>query len=275
MSGRAEAGEQGEPLRLWERLVGHAGYVAEGLVYVMIGSFALLAALGDRQPNGSKGALTRLSTAPFGKALLVLLAIGLAAFVLWDLLLALTDPGQRGGHRVRRLWVRTSYFLNALLHSVLVGQTLWSLFGLASADDEKQTQFTWTARVMTLPVGRWGVALTGVGILIFGLWQFYRAFSGDKTRRVDLRHTHFRFALTVLGACGLTGRGVLFGLVGLYPVDAAWDRDPRYSGGIAGALQGLQQQPHGSWLLGAVAIGLICYGLFQILKERYRRLGDS
>jgi hypothetical protein len=37
----------------------------------------------------------------------------------------------------------------------------------------------------------------------------------------------------------------------------------------------LKQQPFGRWLLGVVAAGLMCYGLYQMAKEGYRRLGDS
>jgi hypothetical protein len=37
----------------------------------------------------------------------------------------------------------------------------------------------------------------------------------------------------------------------------------------------LKQQPFGEWLLGAVAAGLISYGLYQMAKERFRRLGDG
>jgi uncharacterized protein DUF1206 len=114
-----------------------------------------------------------------------------------------------------------------------------------------------------------------VGILIFGLWQFYRAFSDNKYQRVDLRNTPLRPVIGALGAYGLAARGVLFGLVGLFLMNAYWYREPRYSAGIAGALGALKRQPAGAWLLGLVAAGLISYGLFQIGKERYRQMGDG
>jgi hypothetical protein len=67
----------------WLRWVGHSGYVAEGVVYVLIGGFAMMSALEpSQQPNGYKGALAKLAGAPFGDAMLALLALGLAAFAL-------------------------------------------------------------------------------------------------------------------------------------------------------------------------------------------------
>ncbi|MEP6883750.1 MAG: DUF1206 domain-containing protein, partial [Gammaproteobacteria bacterium] len=112
-------------------------------------------------------------------------------------------------------------------------------------------------------------------IILFGLWQFYRAATRDMSRRLDLTRTRFRMAIGALGVYGLAARGVLFGLIGLYLLYAAWHRDPRYAGGIASALDALQHRPYGKWLLGAVAIGLVSYGSFQIVKARYLRLPDG
>jgi hypothetical protein len=46
-----------------------------------------------------QGALAKLAAAPFGDALLALLALGLAAFVLWQVVLGLLDPEHRGERR--------------------------------------------------------------------------------------------------------------------------------------------------------------------------------
>ncbi len=272
----SRSGRETVSLTRWERWVGHAGYVAEGVLYLLVGFFALLAALGHQQPNGSKGALAKLGGTALGDALLAALALGLTAFVLWQLVLAIVDPEHRAERRnFRRRMVRLGYFLNGVFHTVFVGDAVWSILGLSRADNEKQSQVRWTARAFALPVGRHIVLVTGAGIVIFGLWQFYRAVTRDKNKRVDLSHTRFRLAISALGAYGLAARGSLFCLLGGYMINAAWRHDPRYSGGVAGALSGLKQQPYGEWLLGAVAVGLLCYGLYQIVKEPYRELGRS
>src|ERR1700728_4687151 len=99
------------PLAPWQRCVGHSGYIAEGLLYLVVGCFALLAALGrQQQPNGSTGALAKLGGSGFGDALLALLAIGLAAFVIWQLVLAIADPEHRTDRRTpRRRLVRLGH----------------------------------------------------------------------------------------------------------------------------------------------------------------------
>jgi hypothetical protein len=149
------------------------------------------------------------------------------------------------------------------------------LFRVGVHGDGARSSARWTSRALQLPLGRVLVGLVGVAIIAFGCSQFYRAVTGDKIKRVNLNRTRLRLGIVVLGAIGYLSRGALFGVVGLYLLAAAWRADPRYSGGIAGALEGVSGQPYGRWVVGAVATGLIAFGLFQITKERFRRFRDG
>ena len=55
-------------------------------------------------------------------------------------------------------------------------------------------------------------------------------------------------------------------------VKAAIDYKANEAIGLDGALAKLYNQPFGPWLLGAVAAGLIAFGLFSISEARYRRI---
>jgi hypothetical protein len=59
-------------------------------------------------------------------------------------------------------------------------------------------------------------------------------------------------------------------VIGAFLIDAARRYDTANATGIAGALGAMKRQEYGHWLLSVVAAGLICHGLFQILKEPYR-----
>ena len=270
-----------DSLKPWERWLGHLGYIAEGGIYLLVGLYALIADVERRrQPDGSLGALTQLGATPLGKVLLALLSVGLAAFALWQLILAIVDPEHREDRRApRRRLVRLGHLFSGVLYSVILGRAVWSLFGLGTGTGtgtgDGQTQAQWTAWVVRFPSGRYVIGLVGAGIAIFGCFQFFRALSGDKTKRVDLSETHLRIPIKVLGVYGLISRGILFALVGLYLIGAAWRLDTRYAGGISNALGTLRQGSYGKWLLGAEAVGLITFGLFQITKERFRRFRDS
>jgi len=272
---RAE--DQRDSLQPWERWIAHVGYLAEGLIYLLIGTFGLLAAVElSQHPNGSRGVLNRLGSTTAGKLLVSLLALGLAAFVLWQLLVAIRDPEHRSQRYTwsRRL-ARVRHLLNGALYSALVGEAIWSVLGLTAGDSERRSQVLWTARAMRLPAGRVMVALVGSGIAIFGAWQLYRAVTADKDKRVDLSQTRLKPLINALGLYGLTARALLFGMIGILLIVAAWHAQPRESRGIGGVLDALKRQRDGSWLLGIEAAGLICYGLFQMVKERYRLLRDS
>ena len=260
----------------WLRWVGHGGYVAEGVVYVLIGAFALVAALEPSQPDGPMGAFAKLAAAPFGHAMLVLLALGLTAFVLWQGALGILDPEHRRDRRtIKRRAVRVGYLLNGALHGVLVGEAAWLLLGFGVTPDAGRSQAVWTGRAMALPLGRWVIAASGVGIALFGVFQLYRAVSRNKTKRVDLTHTRLRGVIITLGIFGFLARGVLFGLIGVLLIDAARRYDTAYATGIAGALSALRRQEYGHWQLGTVAVGLISYGIFQVIKEPYRNFRAS
>ena len=262
-------------LQPWERWVGHLGYIAEGVVYLVIGTFALLASLDrHRQPDGSEGAMAQLASTLTGRLLLALLVLGLGSFVLWQLILGIRDPEHRGDGRTHYLQ-RLGHLSNAALWGTVLGDAAWGLFGLASRLNEPHETALWTSRAMQLPLGRYAVATVGAGIALYGLAQLYRAVTHDKDKRVDLHRTALRPYINVLGVYGFIARAVLFGVIGMYLVEAAWRSDSRYSGGIAGALDALKHKPYGTWLLGAVAGGLIAFGLCQIGKEPYRRFRDS
>jgi hypothetical protein len=244
---------------------------------LLIGGFALLAAVKpQRQPSGSGDIFAKLGAAPLGEGFVAVLAVGLGAFVLWQLLLAIRDPEHKADPpSMRRRITRIGHFLNGVLYSVLVGEAVWHLLGFGMAEG-KRSQARWTARAMALPLGHYAAGIVGIGIAMFGLFQFYRAATHSKSKRVDLTQTMLRTPIIALSTYGFSARGALFGLLGGYLVDAAWTHDARYPGGIGGTLGELKEiSPSGAWLLGAVAVGLIAYGLAQIVKERYRLFRDS
>ena len=80
------------------------GYVARGLVYVIIGGFASLAAVGrGGGTTDQQGALQVLLTQPFGRALLVIVALGLLGYALWRILMGIRDPEGHGCEETLRV----------------------------------------------------------------------------------------------------------------------------------------------------------------------------
>jgi hypothetical protein len=65
---------------------------------------------------------------------------------------------------------------------------------------------------------------------------------------------------------------IVFCLVGFFLAKAAYEYDANEAIGVDGALAKLAREPHGDLWLGAVAAGLIAYGVFCLFQARYRRV---
>ena len=253
------------------------GYAAKGVVYLMIGLLAALAALGrGGQTTGSRGALATILGQPFGRTLLTAVAVGLGVYALWQFFRATTDPEHAGRRGDRKsIGRRVAYAVSGLIHVGLVvaAVRLLSVAGGSGADDNASAR-GWTASLMAYPLGRWMVGAVGLGFVAFGLYQLYRAYRADLDKQLELGRLGDRGRTLArwAGRLGIAARGVVFGIVGGFLLAAAAHADPNEAKGLGGALDAVHGQTHGRWLLGVVAAGLAAYGVYLFVRARYRRV---
>ena len=69
---------------------------------------------------------------------------------------------------------------------------------------------------------------------------------------------------------GIAARGVVFTVVGIFLVKAGLEQDPSEARDLGASMQAVLQQPFGKWLLTGIAIGLFLYGLYNLVRARYR-----
>ena len=92
--GSGSAGDVQAPGRHGFELLARGGFVARGAVYGIIGILALKLAFGiGGKATDQKGALETLAQQPFGKVLLILVAVGLAGYALWRFVRAALGHG--------------------------------------------------------------------------------------------------------------------------------------------------------------------------------------
>ena len=254
------------------------GYAAKGVVYVTVGVLAAMSALGQGgETTGSKGAMQTLAHQPFGQVLLGLIALGLVGYSLWQFIRAIEDPENEGSD-AKHVAKRIGIFGSGVIHFGLVLYALSILIGLGSAGQgdgsgDANAQ-SWSAKAMSYPMGRWLVAAAGVGIVIYGVRQLYRAFKADLDKRLRLfeMQPEARQTIVHVSRAGIAARGVVFSIIGVFLALAAYRENPNEAKGIGGALRTLQEQPYGPWLLAVVAFGLVAYGVYQFVKARYRQI---
>ena len=75
-----------------------------------------------------------------------------------------------------------------------------------------------------------------------------------------------------LGQAGYIAKGVALGVVGGLLSYATLSFDRQKTPGLDGAMQTILTQPFGKFLLTAVALGFVAFGVFAILQSRYRRM---
>jgi hypothetical protein len=168
-----------------------------------------------------------------------------------------------------RAGVATSGFAHLGLAGLAIQQMVGRPFAGGGGGGSERVAY-WSAWFMGLPGGDLLVGGVGAWFIGSGIWQLYSASKGDAARGVDL--TGFRpdqaEAFARMGAAGFAARGVAFGLIGIFLVQAALLHAPQRARGYAGAIASLLAVPEGKALVAIVAIAFAAYGLFMFVKAR-------
>jgi len=250
------------------------GYIARGLVQVLVGGLALAAALGERggRVTDAAGALRELAAEPYGRPLLVLLAAGLVGYASLRLVVGIFDPARRG-RPLRMAFVRTGEVLSGLGYLLLAWGAVRLAFGAGVPPSSDARVRGLSHQAMQLP---FGAVLIGAAALIFagvGIWFLVRAFL-VKNVCADLNERQLGprgcRAAAFFIRLGCAAQGVLFGSVGYLLFRAAQRQNPAEAHGMDGALRLLER--YGESLLGLMAVGLLALGVSAFIEARWRRM---
>jgi uncharacterized protein DUF1206 len=259
-------------LEILERL----GYAVRGALYAAMGILALRIVLGvaGGQATDLTGALVYLVTNPFGKLVLIVAVVGLAAYSLWGFVRAIFDPLHRGSDKSGYL-ARLGFVSSAISYAAIVifGLKLLTGSGGAAGDSTKQT----VASVLTHPAGGALTILLGLIVIGVAIGQFLEAYRA--TFQNDLKgaemSTTTRTLVVRCGRFGMFSRGVIFLVIGWFVVQAGIHHDPAQAQGFGGAFVFLLAQPFGRIMLGIVALGFVALGLHSFACARWIRLMGS
>lgn len=254
------------------RFLGRAGFLARGIMYLVIGWIALLVAFGKTGQQADKtGALHELGSTPIGEVALWVLVVGFFGMAIWRLSEAAFGASGAGKPKTT---TRLAALATAILYGVVAWGVLEYAIGVGSPPSSDKQSVDLTATVMRHPGGRIAVILIGLAFIGGGLYVGYQAWRmrfkddlllgemGKRTRRI----------VEWLGRVGGVARGIVFMTAGVFLVVAAAEAKPGQAKGVDSALRTLARTPGGPWLLVLVAIGLIMFGLFSCAEARWRRV---
>jgi hypothetical protein len=262
--------------RPWPMLIAmtaRVGYAARASVYLSIGAVALLAALRvSPHAVGAIGALKAWGDWPPGLALLWVAGLGLYAFAVWRGLQVFADIDKLGKGR-NALFERAGKAVSGLIYAALGV----SVFGLIDAmqdlhqfDDQARTQ-AWLAHVLAQSWGRPAVVMLGLIMVGGGFGNAVRSGVGHFSRSLNC-WKHLADCAEILARWGYFCRGVALLVAGLAVTLAGWRADATAADGLGGALEQMKTLPFGHALLAFIALGLIAFGVFGLIKSGFRDL---
>ncbi|NEP17676.1 MAG: DUF1206 domain-containing protein [Leptolyngbya sp. SIO4C1] len=251
----------------WMRL----GYASKGVIYLIVGLFALGEALGFSVPLlGTEGVLLAVTRQPLGLLLLAILAVGIAGYAFWRFVQALADPEHDSSQRPLRLVQRLGYATSGLSYAGIVYASAEFIGEVSPEQDDTIEDLA--AQLLELPLGIWLLALAGLTVVGIGLVYIYGGLSQAYISefRASCRE-HMETLATWLGQIGYTARGVAFTVIGAGLLKAAVLSHSEPAGGLQHALSTLEDQPYGRIGLGVVAAGFVAYALYAGFVAIYRR----
>ncbi len=254
-------------------LAARTGYAARGIVYLLIGGLAVLAALDlGGQTVGTRGALRALLAHPGGAVLLGALAAGIACFAVWRLIQALTDPSHYG-RDLKGLSIRTALAVSALVYLGIAGFAVRLVLDWDTTVAARQGSALrdWLTSLMTAPYGPWITGALGLAVTGMGITKVVKAWRAEFGEHLECAADVRRWAIPV-SRFGLTARGIVFVVIGASIILAAVHVQVERAAGLAGILQALEHTPFGWILLAITALGLVSFGIFGLIEAMYRRI---
>ena len=253
-------------------VLARGGLIAYGVVHLLIGWLALQIAWGASASKSAdnSGALRTLADQPLGNFLLWLVAVGLVALALWQASEAIW--GYRNRERAKRVRKQVTSGAKAVIYAAL-GVSAASV-ALGSGSSSSQSQQQTTSGVLAWPAGQVIVVVTGLIIIGVGVAGVVKGVTKSFAEEVDTSSMSpvAREGVARLGQVGYIAKGVALGVVGGLLSYATLTFDRQQAQGLDGALQTTLAQPFGRFLLTAVALGFVAFGLFAMLQSRYRRM---
>ena len=245
------------------------GLAARAFVYLVMGWLGLQIALG-RHPHeaNQRGALAEVARGGVGRALVWVLGFGLAAYALWRL----SQAAFGARHRRMGAGERLQSAARGVVYAALSVSTFTFVTG-ASRTGQDQQQSTFTARLLHDGAGRWVVGIVGLVVVAIGLFMVVDGFRLGFERELNTHEMsrRARVAVSRIGAVGNVARGIVFAVAGALVVAAAVTVDPHKSTGLDGALRTLAGHSYGQWLVGALALGLIAFGVYGLAAARWTK----
>ena len=263
----ASRAAESKPLELLAR----GGFIGYGIIHLLFAWIALQVAFGvSGQDSDQSGALQAIAKQPFGKTLLIIIAVGLIAMAIWQAFEAAI--GESGPQDRRAMAERVLSGARTVLYGYLAWNAIKVVKDAGSSMGDSNA--SGASGLMASNGGRWLVGLIGLVVLGIGIGMAYYGYKKKFVRHLNTQQmpAGTRKPIIKLGMAGYTAKGVAYAIAGALVVTAAVNYDPSKARGLDSALKSLTEYSWGKWLLVLIAVGIAAFGVYCLAQAKYRKI---
>ena len=254
--------------RSWLRLAARAGYGARGLVFVIIGYFAMRAAYATGRAMGTKDAIDAVAGSVFGTIALIVLVVSLFFFAVWRLLQVLFDIDDHG-LGPKGLFVRAGLTISMFAYGALALYAFTLVTGTAGGSGGSNVGLI--SKAYAAGYGVWVTYLVVAGMAAAGIAHLVKGIKAGFRKYMNIPSDHAKW-LSPVCRFGLIARGVTFFILAGLLFDGAVSYRDGDKPGLDAALSAMSGWTFGWLLLAITGVGLIAFGIYGFAEAVYRRI---
>ena len=244
------------------------GYAAKGIVYIITGGLAVMAAFGTGgQKAGKLQVLDFLEKQAFGKVILGLLGLGLICYALWRFIQSIKDPEDIGDD-AKGIVKRISFFISGMIYLAFGSYAIIEIFN--------QNSSTNNGSFLSGDIKKYTFLIIGIALGIKGIYQFIKAIRGKFLQKFNIKSMTSktrRKIIKIFAYSGLIARGIVVSIISYFFIKSAIQTTNANAKGTSEALSFIQYNtPY--WVFGLIAAGLTAYGLYMFTLAAYRSFED-
>ena len=252
--------------RKWISKLARVGLTAKGVVYLVLGILAFMAAFelgGQSNTDANRtGVFTAIRDAPAGLWLLGLLSAGLICYCVWRGVQAFArDKDLKWTKRLRYLFSGLAYLSVAITAIQII---------LHTYTDNGDSNRNIAAQLLDTNHGKWllgGFALFIAGTGFYQVWYGLSEKYKKHVQKLSAQQSHS--ILLYSGKVGYLARGAVWLVIAFLLIKAALHANASEAGDSSKAFRFVENTQYGSYLLGALGVGLMAYGVFNFIRARY------
>lgn len=256
------------------RAIARLGLTAKGIVYCLLGMLAFMAAFHiNGTTSGSvdkKGVFSFVEHQYGGKILLGVLALGLLCYSIWRLISAFS---QKNAEPDRKKWTKgVRYFFSGLVYlslAVFAGKMTFEIGDSGSGKEDL------LYGLFDQPFGHLITVLAALALAATGIYQGWYGLSEKYKKHVKKMDVPEKTGsmLLVSGKIGYVARGIVWLTLSWMLAKAALYENASQAGDTSKAFGFLQSGGYGPYLISALGLGLVCYGIFNFIRARFETFG--